>query len=267
MKSRSLSGDSKVRPTHAALNGVTLPPSSPFWDSFMPPNGWNCRCTAVQVRRGKYPHIDVAEALALGEEATADDKRGMLRFNPGKLGKTFPDYNPYTISRCRDCDVAKGKSTFAKDDVPESEQCAACRGIHNECNKKRHNALSSKKKEIIDAATKIGIDSDNLETGRLSQTRKAFKRAIGHAQSIEEAEMYQGVTEHIDELIKIGKSPLGEGKDLTNPAHLANIEKKKARGVVAYYAYELNLDGVIWNVKTEIHKSNTEAIYYVRKKK
>ncbi len=61
--------------------------------------------------------------------------------------------------------------------------------------------------------------------------------------------MYQGVTEHIDELIKIGKSPLGEGKDLTNPAHLANIEKKKARGVVAYYAYELNLDGVIWNVK------------------
>ena len=63
----------------------------------MPPNGWNCRCTAVQVRRGKYPNIDVAEALALGEEATADDKRGMLRFNPGKLGKTFPDYNPYTL--------------------------------------------------------------------------------------------------------------------------------------------------------------------------
>lgn len=25
--------------THAALNGVTLLPSSPFWDSFMPPNG------------------------------------------------------------------------------------------------------------------------------------------------------------------------------------------------------------------------------------
>ena len=124
-------GDSKVRPTHAALNGVTLPPSSPFWDSFMPPNGWNCRCTAVQVRRGKYPNIDVAEALALGEEATADDKRGMLRFNPGKLGKTFPDYNPYTISRCRDCDVAKGKASLAKGDVPESDLCAACSIVRN----------------------------------------------------------------------------------------------------------------------------------------
>ncbi|MBQ7855294.1 MAG: hypothetical protein IJ352_09820 [Muribaculaceae bacterium] len=39
----------------AALHGVTLPIDDPFWDSFLPPNGWNCRCTAVQVRKGKYP--------------------------------------------------------------------------------------------------------------------------------------------------------------------------------------------------------------------
>ena len=48
-------GDGKVRPEHAALNGVTLPPSDTFWDEYYPPNGWNCRCTAVQVRKGKYP--------------------------------------------------------------------------------------------------------------------------------------------------------------------------------------------------------------------
>lgn len=47
-------GDGKVRPEHAALNGVTLPPSDTFWDEYYPPNGWNCRCTAVQVRKGKY---------------------------------------------------------------------------------------------------------------------------------------------------------------------------------------------------------------------
>ncbi len=155
-------GDSKVRPTHAALNGVTLPPSSPFWDSFMPPNGWNCRCTAVQVRRGKYPHIDVAEALALGEEATADDKRGILRFNPGKLGKTFPDYNPYTISRCRDCDVAKGKSTLAKDGQFDSEICAVCRWGHecesryvdNKDDKRKGPKISASEKDDILALPK-----------------------------------------------------------------------------------------------------------------
>lgn len=44
-------GDDKVREEHAALNGTTLPPSDPFWELFLPPNGWNCRCTAVQVRK------------------------------------------------------------------------------------------------------------------------------------------------------------------------------------------------------------------------
>jgi len=163
-------GDSKVRPTHAALNGVTLPPSSPFWDSFMPPNGWNCRCTAVQVRRGKYPNIDVAEALALGEEATADDKRGMLRFNPGKLGKTFPDYNPYTISRCRDCDVAKGKSTFDKGEVPESEQCAACQYILS-CERLRSEVI-----KVGDGEIKISnlVNREDGDFSRLMQVARHF---------------------------------------------------------------------------------------------
>ena len=166
-------GDSKVRPTHAALNGVTLPPSSPFWDSFMPPNGWNCRCTAVQVRRGKYPNIDVAEALALGEEATADDKRGILRFNPGKLGKTFPDYNPYTISRCRDCDVAKGKSTLAKGDVPESDQSTACSIVRKSL---EEYEIIPTKKGFIRVHREHGVD----ERAQNIETAKYFAEKYGH---------------------------------------------------------------------------------------
>lgn len=34
--------DDKVRPEHAALDRVTLPPSDSFWEEFYPPNGWNC---------------------------------------------------------------------------------------------------------------------------------------------------------------------------------------------------------------------------------
>ena len=32
-------GDDKVRPEHAELNGVTLPQSDSFWDTYYPPNG------------------------------------------------------------------------------------------------------------------------------------------------------------------------------------------------------------------------------------
>lgn len=39
--------DSRVRPQHAILDGVTLPKDDPFWDRFYPPNGWNCRCQVI----------------------------------------------------------------------------------------------------------------------------------------------------------------------------------------------------------------------------
>ena len=122
--------DSKVRPEHAALNGVTLPPSDPFWEEYYPPNGWNCRCTVVQVRKSKYPATPHEEAMALGEEALQRDTKGIFHFNPGKQNKTVPDYNPYTIRRCRDCDIAKGKIKLARF-VPENELCAACKLVRS----------------------------------------------------------------------------------------------------------------------------------------
>lgn len=121
--------DDKVRPEHAALDGVTLPPSDSFWTEFYPPNGWNCRCTVVQVRKSKYPTTDHDEALTLGDVALQKDSKGIFRFNPGLEKKTVPDYNPYTISKCRNCDVAKGKVNLARETPDDNEVCAACRWV------------------------------------------------------------------------------------------------------------------------------------------
>ena len=63
--------------------------------------------------------------MALGEEALQRDTKGIFHFNPGKEDKTVPDYNPYTIRRCRDCDIAKGKIKLAF--VPDNELCQACK--------------------------------------------------------------------------------------------------------------------------------------------
>jgi len=42
-------GDNRVRPEHAALNGVKLPKDDPFWKQFWPPNGYNCRCAVIPI--------------------------------------------------------------------------------------------------------------------------------------------------------------------------------------------------------------------------
>lgn len=119
--------DDKVRPEHAALDGVTLPMSDSFWETYYPPNGWNCRCTVVQVRKQKYPATEHSDAMSRGEEAMNGERYNIFRFNSGKQGKTMPDYNPYTIKRCNDCDVAKGGNVKLSNRVNNNQLCEACR--------------------------------------------------------------------------------------------------------------------------------------------
>lgn len=88
-------GDDKVRAEHAALHGVTLPMDDPFWDEYLPPLDWGCRCTTVQVLRGKYPESNSEDAIAAGERATDTPKKKIFRFNPGKTGNLFPPKHPY----------------------------------------------------------------------------------------------------------------------------------------------------------------------------
>ena len=127
-------GDSHVREEHAAINGTTLPVSHPFWDTHYPPNGWNCRCLVVQVRKSSHEQTSEEElskrTKALAEQqAKSKGKSEMFRFNPGKQRKVFPDYNPYTIKQCNDCDLARGKASLTF--LPNSENCAGCKLIHD----------------------------------------------------------------------------------------------------------------------------------------
>ena len=88
-------GDSRVREEHRLLDGITLPVDDPFWDKYFPPNGWGCRCEAVQVRKGKYTLSDSADSMRKGDNITAGVKQQMFRFNPGKTMKLFPPKHPY----------------------------------------------------------------------------------------------------------------------------------------------------------------------------
>lgn len=93
--------DERVRSSHQAMADITLPPSDPFWDNYYPPNGWGCRCTAVQVRKAKYETTDPDQAMQAGNHATeirgkdGANRGAMFRFNPGKQGQIFPPKHPY----------------------------------------------------------------------------------------------------------------------------------------------------------------------------
>lgn len=41
--------DHRTRPEHAAWDGTVLPATHEWWKTHYPPNGWNCRCGAIQL--------------------------------------------------------------------------------------------------------------------------------------------------------------------------------------------------------------------------
>lgn len=256
--------DDKVRPEHAALDGVTLPMSDSFWETYYPPNGWNCRCTVVQVRKQKYPATEHSDAMSRGEEAMNGERYNIFRFNSGKQGKTMPDYNPYTIRRCNDCDVAKGKMTLS---LPDNEICAACKFVQNCALNRDKSEVCVSKKELLRSSENFTKKSESLQTGNYFQTKKTLRLGLDHARTAEEVAAQKWIARHLENLRFVRFSPLGEVKDMTSEIDIRNIKKKKDRGATGYNEYEIEISGETWQLKTEIRKDKKETLYNAFKKK
>lgn len=80
--------DERTRDSHRALNGIVRPVDDAFWKTYFPPNGWNCRCEAIQTDDKVTP---VPGKLPVLDE--------MFRRNPGEELKVFDiDKIPYAAS-------------------------------------------------------------------------------------------------------------------------------------------------------------------------
>lgn len=79
--------DDRVRPSHQVLDNIVRRYDDPFWKTYYPPNGWNCRCDVIQL-----PDDD--ESL-ITTEHDAPIIPAMFRNNTGQSGIIFPDTHPY----------------------------------------------------------------------------------------------------------------------------------------------------------------------------
>lgn len=80
--------DDNTRPEHASLHGIIKRIDDPFWDEFMPPNGWGCRCEAIQLPGSSYEETPDKDIHPAGVP-------DMFRTNFGKKGIVFPPGHAY----------------------------------------------------------------------------------------------------------------------------------------------------------------------------
>jgi SPP1 gp7 family putative phage head morphogenesis protein len=75
-------GDSRVRPTHAALEGTTLPKDDPRWQTIWPPNGWACRCSTIEIFEPREV-VNPPATIEVGDRQMVVEPDKGFAFNPG----------------------------------------------------------------------------------------------------------------------------------------------------------------------------------------
>lgn len=175
-------GDSHVREEHRALNGITLPPDDPFWQKYYPPNGWNCRCTVRQVRKGKFRTSDPDEAMRRGDEATDSPKQKIFRFNPGIDRQLFPPHHPYyKLSQEAQEQVRKVVVELQMDEVETPEQLA------NELNRIGSQWFEHGRAQLF-VTTRGNVNGYTYMDGRIYLTAERMERSISGVSRIAKGE-------------------------------------------------------------------------------
>ena len=109
--------------------------------------------------------------MNLASQATAGKHQEMMKFNPGKEMTTFPAYNAYTRSKCKECkNNQPGKVKLAAK-IPNNELCKACEIVRRQIS----GATARAKKYDKDQWDKTYI-SDN-DTGFVVTQKQRIKEA------------------------------------------------------------------------------------------
>lgn len=249
-------GDDSVRLSHQVLNNITLPASDPFWSKYMPPNGWRCRCTTVQVRKGQYPASSPEEAIKLGDATTAQPKQQIFRFNPGKELKIFPPKHPYLPKGCGDCSRKNTLNLTLRDrGLP---MCAACGIVAKECLKTQERTVKEWSKENISERGGINMSGKNFASGSVLVTRGSIKEVIGHTQNIAVINSMMGIKTNTLKYKYLGWAECSTDK---------NTGKRKHPEAEYFIYYSTKIGGKTYYVNVKAHKhANREVLYCIREK-
>ena len=223
---------------HAALHGIIKRIDDPFWDKYMPPNGWGGRCEAIQLPGSAYketPDTDIHPPVV----------SPMFQINFGKQGLAFPVSHAYfkempsNVWRHLEPSVRSEVLIYYKDLARQT--------------------MPTMGAELTECA--------NLQTGKLKRNANARDSVLDgkHARTVEEVKAVRYAWNNPDKLQFERVSPMGEHKNMTNEAHIRNLSNKAKRRVVEYLQYSFDYKGQTYHIKLERLSDGFEQFYSLTK--
>lgn len=70
------------RPHHLAKAGMIIPVDSPFWDEWLPPNGWGCKCWVRPVTKAEAARRGVSEVPEVADTIYENGRTGEVQITP-----------------------------------------------------------------------------------------------------------------------------------------------------------------------------------------
>ena len=170
--------DHRTRPEHAAWDGIVLPITDPWWRTHYPPNGWNCRCTVIQ--------LSDEDLEDLGLSVTADPPTATYSWTNPTTGKVQripkgvdPGWNT-NVGEARTQALAKAQADKVAS-YPQPLKAPAARGLE---------AAHQAGLEAMEQATQAAVDEvADLSAEQLARqaTKQANRAAATAIQSALEA--------------------------------------------------------------------------------
>lgn len=87
--------DGRVRQPHAVLDNIKRPVDDAFWKTYYPPNGWNCRCYAVQ----DDSQHNITSKYVTRMKGRKSNTPKYFKGNSGQTPVLFDDTHPYYIGK------------------------------------------------------------------------------------------------------------------------------------------------------------------------
>lgn len=241
-------GDARTRPAHLALSGKVYRYDDPFWATFYPPNGFNCRCTVIALgerdlkRRGMDKPDDSSEFLVEVERPA--DKQGNREKT---VGFKLPDGTVRVTDKGFDYNVGRFNYKPNLDLYPEKLAHAFAKIEMKGAEFKQDFELLAK--HVAEMKQTLSPDGKKLTAEQMLQVRdsltKNFKFAAG-VLSAESRDLLKSKTGTVwlsdDTLIKQFNSRDGQNFGIDEYADLPDIINSPDKIVVDELGYQFYKD-------------------------
>jgi SPP1 gp7 family putative phage head morphogenesis protein len=217
-------GDSNVRESHAAIDGVKKKVSDSFWLIYYPPNGWGCRCDVIQLNGMQHETPN--------GQITPPAVPAMFKTNLAKTGVVFPLSHPYYI------------------DIPNELLNTE---VKRDLSKYYDKVMRAWLEENVDKHAQT-VKLDNFKSGKVTVSRSAMRELLNHA-----SQSRKLIVKEVQNLLpqmKFEKNVPLAGND-------EKLLKKAAKGVVSMNYYSFKVNDIEYLLNMEVYTSGEERMYAI----